>query len=127
MDDRNDATNSGHDGELTSRDLEGFHAGTETHCWRVLGAHLVTIPDEARGEVHGARFSVWAPNARAVRVKGDFDAWTGVALAPVPGTGVWALFVEGVRKVVLEDWVDIVATREQAPFCTAVTITRGAE
>jgi phage-related baseplate assembly protein len=38
-----------------------------------------------------------------------------------------ALFVEGVRKVVLEDWVDIVATKEQAPYCTGVTIMRGAE
>ncbi|KTC26422.1 baseplate assembly protein [Pseudomonas sp. ICMP 19500] len=38
-----------------------------------------------------------------------------------------ALHVEGVRKVELEDWVDIVATKAQAPFCTKVTVTRGAE
>jgi len=38
-----------------------------------------------------------------------------------------ALFVEGVRKVVLENWVDIVATKAQAPYCTGVTVTRGAE
>lgn len=38
-----------------------------------------------------------------------------------------ALFVEGVRKVVLENWVDIVATEAQAPYCTGVTVTRGAE
>lgn len=38
-----------------------------------------------------------------------------------------ALFVEGVRKVELEDWVDIVATKEQAPYCTGVAITRGVE
>ncbi len=38
-----------------------------------------------------------------------------------------ALFVEGVRKVELEDWVDIVATQAQAPYCTGVTITRGDE
>ena len=38
-----------------------------------------------------------------------------------------ALFVEGVRKVVLEDWVDIVATKEQAPYCTGVTLTRAVE
>lgn len=38
-----------------------------------------------------------------------------------------ALHVEGVRKVELEGWVDIVATKAQAPFCTKVTVTRGAE
>ncbi|KAF2410509.1 Phage-related baseplate assembly protein [Pseudomonas antarctica] len=38
-----------------------------------------------------------------------------------------ALFVEGVRKVVLENWVDIVATEAQAPYCTDVNITRGAD
>lgn len=38
-----------------------------------------------------------------------------------------ALHVEGVRKVELEDWVDIVATKAQAPFCTKVTVTRGVE
>lgn len=38
-----------------------------------------------------------------------------------------ALHVEGVRKVELEGWVDIVATKAQAPFCTKITVTRGAE
>lgn len=38
-----------------------------------------------------------------------------------------ALHVEGVRKVELEDWVDIVATKAQAPFCTDVNVIRGAE
>lgn len=38
-----------------------------------------------------------------------------------------ALHVEGVRKVELDGWVDIVATKAQAPYCTAVKVTRGAE
>lgn len=38
-----------------------------------------------------------------------------------------ALHVEGVRKVELENWVNIVATKAQAPYCTSVTVTRGAE
>lgn len=37
-----------------------------------------------------------------------------------------ALHVEGVRKVVLEDWRDIVATPYQAPYCTAVALSLGA-
>ena len=38
-----------------------------------------------------------------------------------------ALHVEGVRKVVLENWVDIVATKYQAPYCTHVDLSLGFE
>ena len=38
-----------------------------------------------------------------------------------------ALHVEGVRKVELEGWKDIVATKAQAPYCTNVDVTRGVE
>ena len=38
-----------------------------------------------------------------------------------------ALHVEGVRKVVLEDWEDIAATKYQAPYCTGIELTLGVE
>lgn len=38
-----------------------------------------------------------------------------------------ALHVEGVRKVELENWVDICATPYQAPYCTGITLTQGVE
>ncbi|MNX45959.1 Baseplate J-like protein [compost metagenome] len=38
-----------------------------------------------------------------------------------------ALHVEGVRKVALENWVDIRATPYQAPYCTGITLTQGVE
>ncbi|WP_282389595.1 baseplate assembly protein [Pseudomonas sp. PS01296] len=38
-----------------------------------------------------------------------------------------ALHVEGVRKVELEGWEDIVATKAQAPYCTGITLSRGVE
>ncbi|MGE8482819.1 MAG: baseplate J/gp47 family protein [Pseudomonas sp.] len=38
-----------------------------------------------------------------------------------------SLHVEGVRKVVLLDWRDIVATPYQAPFCTNIDLSLGAE
>ena len=38
-----------------------------------------------------------------------------------------ALHVEGVRKVVLENWGDVIATPYQAPFCTQVTLSLGVE
>ncbi|MGE8065579.1 baseplate J/gp47 family protein [Pseudomonas sp. NPDC089569] len=38
-----------------------------------------------------------------------------------------ALHVEGVRKVELDNWTDIVATPYQAPYCTSITLTQGVE
>ena len=83
-------------GGLTSADLVEFHRGTDTACWRSLGSHVVVVPDAERGEVHGTRFAVWAPNAGDVRVKGDFSGWAGEPMSRVPGSGVWARFVPGV-------------------------------
>lgn len=58
-----------------------------------LGAHL-----EIRDGVNGTRFAVWAPNASAVSVVGDFNDWDGRS-APMQQnweTGVWECFVPGV-------------------------------
>ena len=38
-----------------------------------------------------------------------------------------SLHVEGVRKVVLEGWTDIVATKYQAPYCTNIELALGVE
>jgi 1,4-alpha-glucan branching enzyme len=74
-------------GEL---DLHLFNEGTHERLWEVLGAHPRTIDGTT-----GVSFAVWAPNARGVRVVGDFTRWDG-RLFPmrVLGTsGVWELFV----------------------------------
>ena len=34
-----------------------------------------------------------------------------------------ALHIEGVKRVDLEDWVDVVASLTQAPYCTAFNVT----
>ena len=49
------------------------------------------------GAVPGVAFAVWAPNATAVHVVGDFNGWDRLShpmrmLAP---SGVWELFVPG--------------------------------
>ena len=43
---------------------------------------------------------MWAPNARAVSVIGDFNDWThpGEALRPVGSSGVWDGFVPGIGE-----------------------------
>ena len=54
---------------LTDDDIYLFNEGTHCHLYEKLGAHTM----EADG-VQGTYFAVWAPNAREVRVIGDFDA-----------------------------------------------------
>ena len=74
-------------GEL---DLHLIREGRHEELWRVLGAHV-----RIHNAVPGVSFTVWAPNARAVRVVGDFNGWdgTGHAMRSMGDTGVWELFV----------------------------------
>ena len=84
-------------GGLTGWDLTGFHEGHDTECWKRLGAQRDHRPrlrarDLSRHPVLGL-----GPNAQAVRLVGDFNWWNGEGhyMHLVPGSGVWALFVEG--------------------------------
>ncbi len=71
--------------------------GRHEELWTVLGANRKTFPS-ALGEVTGTAFAVWAPNARAVRVVGDFNGWDGRshAMRSLGSSGVWELFIPGV-------------------------------
>ena len=82
--------------ELTSDyDLYLYHEGRHFHCYRFLGAHCEQT--EGKG---GVRFAVWAPNASAVRVTGDFNDWRGDdhAMERTSSMGVWTLFVPGIGE-----------------------------
>ena len=72
--------------------------GRHEELWEVLGAHVKRYSGPM-GEVEGTAFAVWAPNARAVRVVGDFNYWDGTASAmrSLGASGVWELFVPGVK------------------------------
>src|SRR6185437_250849 len=77
-------------GEL---DLYLIGEGRHEQLWRALGARPMVIDGDA-----GTAFAVWAPNARGVRVVGDFNFWDGRAhpMRSLGGAGVWELFVPGV-------------------------------
>ncbi|HJQ02417.1 MAG TPA: 1,4-alpha-glucan branching protein GlgB [Jatrophihabitans sp.] len=81
-------------GEL---DLHLIGEGRHEQLWDVLGAHVRSY-DTPQGTTIGTSFAVWAPNARGVRVIGDFDFWTGTAfpMRSLGSSGVWELFVPGV-------------------------------
>jgi 1,4-alpha-glucan branching enzyme len=71
--------------------------GRHEQLWQVLGAHTREYEGLA-GTVTGTSFAVWAPNARGVRVVGDFNYWNGVAnpMRSLGSTGVWELFIPDV-------------------------------
>ena len=75
-------------------DLHLMGEGRHRRLWEVLGANVRVMDG-----VEGALFAVWAPDARAVRVVGDWNDWDGRLdlLSPQGVSGVWARFVPGVR------------------------------
>ena len=80
-------------------DLHLIGEGRHEELWKVLGSHLRTY-EGAMGPVSGTSFAVWAPNARAIRLVGDFNRWDGQAhpMRALGSSGVWELFVPGVGK-----------------------------
>ncbi|MBW4933198.1 1,4-alpha-glucan branching protein GlgB [Marinobacter sp. F4206] len=79
---------------LSEFDLHLFNEGRHWHIYNVLGAHLC----KSKG-VEGVRFSVWAPQAQAVSVIGDFNAWASGRdeMASTGDSGVWSCFIPEVK------------------------------
>jgi len=80
---------------LTEQDIYHFREGTYYRAYEKLGAHPATAADPTRA----TRFAVWAPNASAVSVIGDFNHWrrghTRLS-ARKDSSGIWEGVVEGV-------------------------------
>ncbi len=84
-------------------DLHLLNEGRHEELWCVLGArvHHYENASDQRGSgetVSGTSFAVWAPSARGIRVKGDFNNWDGREhpMRQLGQSGVWELFVPGV-------------------------------
>jgi 1,4-alpha-glucan branching enzyme len=71
-------------------DLHLAGEGTHSRLWERLGAHRRAVEG-----VEGTSFAVWAPNARSVRVVGDFNSWDGRLhpMRSLGSSGIWELFV----------------------------------
>jgi len=80
---------------LTDYDLYLLNEGRHWQSYNKLGAHLRTIDG-----VDGVNFAVWAPNATAVSVVGDFNSWNPRChpmRKHIP-SGFWELFVPGLGE-----------------------------
>ena len=76
-------------------DLYLFHEGTLFESYRMLGAHHIS----EKG-YEGVRFIVWAPNAAAVSVVGDFNGWetTRHEMEKIENSGLWIAFIQGLSE-----------------------------
>ena len=83
---------------LGEMDLYLIGEGRHETLWNALGAHVREYEGEM-GPVRGVSFAVWAPNAQAVRVVGDFNYWdgTGSSMRSLGASGVWELFIPDVE------------------------------
>lgn len=76
---------------FTDFDIYLFKSGKHFKLYEKLGAHVVTMGGEA-----GTYFAVWAPNAQAVSIIGNFNHWqpgTHVMQARWDQSGIWEAFL----------------------------------
>jgi len=73
--------------------LDDFHSGSSVRAYDLLGAHRSYMYGQL-----GVVFRVWAPNAAAVSVVGDFNYWNPEAnpMGKLSEAGVWECFVPNV-------------------------------
>ncbi|MGR9051274.1 MAG: 1,4-alpha-glucan branching protein GlgB [Gammaproteobacteria bacterium] len=78
---------------IGKHDKQLFGEGNHYRIYEVLGAH-----NKINDGVAGVAFAVWAPNAAAVSVVGDFNGHDGNAhpMRLHPEAGIWELFVPGI-------------------------------
>ena len=77
---------------MNEQDVYLFREGTQSNLHRMLGCHV-----RAEG---GARFAVWAPNASAVSVIGEWNHWDPGANSlgrRDDGSGIWEGWVQDAR------------------------------
>jgi len=124
---------------LGDLDLHLITEGRHEELWKALGSHVRGITTKM-GVSLGTSFSVWAPNAQAVRVVGDFNHWNGIghSMRVLGSSGVWELFAPGVGvgakykyEILTKDghWItkiDPLARATEIPPATASIVTESA-
>jgi 1,4-alpha-glucan branching enzyme len=84
---------------ISDEDLYLFNEGSHRRLAEHLGAHPLGSKSTQRKR-GGFSFAVWAPNATAVSVIGDFNGWDGgeTPLAPRGSSGIWEGVVSNAKR-----------------------------
>lgn len=124
-----------HHSAIGEVDLHLIGEGRHERLWQVLGAHPRVLDGDT-----GVDFAVWAPDAKAVRVCGDWNAWNGEghSMRSMGASGVWELFIPDVSvgsrykyEILTAEghWVlkaDPMAQAAEVPPATASVVTLSA-
>lgn len=81
---------------FTEEDIKNFKNGTHYSLYKKFGSHALTVLKKP-----GFYFSVWAPNAVAVSVVGDFNNWDKLAhplFVRLDKSGIWEGFIPGIKE-----------------------------
>ncbi|SMB94272.1 Carbohydrate-binding module 48 (Isoamylase N-terminal domain) [Desulfonispora thiosulfatigenes DSM 11270] len=72
-----------------------FHEGSLNKSYKLMGSQIVT-----ENKTKGVRFNVWGPNAKEIKIVGDFNNWNGKHhnMHKISGSGIWTLFIPNLAK-----------------------------
>ena len=79
---------------ITEFDQYLFGQGTHYDLYNKLGAHPMTVDEE-----EGVYFAVWAPNAAADSIVGDFNEWdeNATPMERLEPLGIYQIFLTGIK------------------------------
>ena len=79
---------------ITEFDQYLFGQGTHYDLYNKLGAHPMTVDEE-----EGVYIAVWAPNAAAVSIVGDFNEWdeNATPMERLEPLGIYQIFLTGIK------------------------------
>ena len=79
---------------ITEFDQYLFGQGTHYDLYNKLGAHPMTVDEE-----EGVYFAVWAPNAAAVSIVGNFNEWdeNATPMERLDPLGIYQIFLTGIK------------------------------
>ena len=80
---------------VSDYDIFLYKSGKLYQSYKTFGAHKIKI-----NNISGTRFVLWAPNAVAVSLTGNFNHWiTGMnPMTDVNNSGIWELFVPDIKE-----------------------------
>ncbi len=81
---------------FTDEDIQNFQQGTLYNAYEKLGSHSLKVL-----ETEGFYFAVWAPNATAVSVIGNFNGWNTKShplYVRLDKSGIWEGFIPNMQK-----------------------------
>ena len=81
---------------FTDEDVHNFQNGTHYSLYTLFGNKQIEVSGK-----NGTYFAVWAPNATAVYVKGNFNDWnneTHLLKVRQDSSGIWEGFIPGIHQ-----------------------------